>query len=130
MELMLFLFEFVALIGAITDNMVETGELATNDQGELYNVTKFDWSEADPWEKGIIIGVPVDWLLCVVAGNIDRTVSQPWEQTGENPGEWKSVAKSSFICEPLPSTIPIPISRYLSHRLQRKIYHSGGRVNR
>lgn len=106
-ELLLFTLEVLSLIVAFGENMVETGELATNDQGELYNVTEFDWSGADPWAKAIIIGVPVDWLFWWVAMITERTVSHPWEQTGEIPGEWKSVEN-----RPLSMDLSLPQFQY------------------
>ena len=107
LELLLFTAELILLIGALADGLVETGELATNDEGELYNVTDFDWNELDTWAIACIIGVPVDWLLWYVAMSTERTVSHPWKPAGEIPGKWESSAN-----QPLAISLSFPLFRY------------------
>ena len=94
-------------IWAYTDSMVETGQFKINDEGELYAVKRFDWDKANPWQKAILIGVPVDSILWLFTSSTEMKVHQPWKQAGEIPGKWESSAN-----QPLAISLSFPLFRY------------------
>ena len=89
-------------IWALVDNSVETGEVAVNDEGELYNVREFDWDGASSLQKAIIVGVPLDFLLYGAALGVEMKVREPWKQRGTFPGEWQLLRNHPYRIE-LPS---------------------------
>ena len=93
---------------AVFDNLVETGEVATNDQGELYNATEFDWRNATLLQKAIMVVVPLDCLLWVYyATEYEATAHEPWKRVETIPGEWESLAN-----HPLSINLSLPLFRY------------------
>ena len=86
-------------IWALVDNLVETGEVAVNDEGELYNVHKFDWDGANSLQKAIIVGVPLDFLLYGAALGVEMKVREPWKQSGTFPGEWQLLRNHPYRIE-------------------------------
>lgn len=89
-------------IWALVDNLVETGEVAVNDEGELYNVHKLDWDGASALQKAIIVGVPLDFLLYGAALGVKMKGREPWKEKGEFPGEWQFLRNHPYRIE-LPS---------------------------
>ena len=106
-ESILGLVTMVLWIWAYTDSMVETGQFKINDEGELYAVKRFDWDKANPWQKAILIGVPVDSILWLFTSSKEMKVHQPWKQAGEIPGKWESSAN-----QPLAISLSLPLFRY------------------
>ena len=86
-------------IWALVDNLVETGEVAVNDEGELYNVHEFDWDGANSLQKAIIIGVPLDFLLYGAALGVEMKVREPWKQKDPFPGEWQFLRNHPYRIE-------------------------------
>lgn len=86
-------------IWALVDNLVETGEIAVNDEGELYNVHEFDWDGANSLQKAIIIGVPLDFLLYGAALSVEMKVREPWKQRGTFPDEWQLLRNHPYRIE-------------------------------
>ncbi len=86
-------------IWALVDNLVETGEVAVNDEGELYNVHEFDWDGANSLQKAIIIGVPLDFLLYGAALSVEMKVREPWKHSGTFPGEWQLLRNHPYRIE-------------------------------
>ena len=86
---------------AVIDNLVETGEVKINDEGELYNVHEFDWDKANALQKAIIIGVPLDAILWVYyATEYKATVHEPWKREGEEiMGEWQLLRNHPYRIE-------------------------------
>ena len=101
-ELLLGLATSGLFVWALVDNFVETGEVAVNDEGKLYNVSKFDWDGASSLQKAIIVGVPLDFLLYGGALGVEMKVREPWKQRGTFPGEWQFLRNHSYRIE-LPS---------------------------
>ena len=81
---------------AFIDNLVETGEVAVNDEGELYNVTEFDWDGASSLQKAIIVGVPLDFLLYGGALGVEMKAREPWKNKGDFPGEWQPLSNHPY----------------------------------
>lgn len=86
-------------IWALVDNLVETGEVAVNDEGELYNVHEFDWDGASSLQQAIIVGVPLDFLLYGAALGVEMKVREPWKQRGTFPGEWQLLRNHPYRVE-------------------------------
>lgn len=89
------------LTWAVVDNLVETGEVKVNDEGELYNVTRLDWNGANPLHKAIMIGVPLDCLLWTYyATKYEAIVHEPWKNTSsEIRGEWQLLGDHPYRVE-------------------------------
>ena len=88
------------LTWAVVDNLVETGEVEVNDEGELYNVKHLDWNGANPLHKAIIIGVPLDCLLwAYYATEYKATAHEPWEKRSEITGEWQLLGDHPYRVE-------------------------------
>ena len=98
-ELLLGLATSGFFVWALVDNFVETGEIAVNDEGTLYNVTKFDWDGASPLQKAIIVGVPLDFLLYGAALGVKMKGHEPWKQRGTFPGEWQFLRNHPYRIE-------------------------------
>ena len=85
---------------AVFDNLVETGEIAVNDEGELYNVTEFDWDGASSLQKAIMVGVPLDSILWIYyATKYETTLHEPWMKSGDVPGEWQLLGNHPYRIE-------------------------------
>ena len=96
-ELLLGLTTSALFVWAFVDNLVETGEVAVNDDGELYNVTEFDWDGASSLQKAIIIGVPLDMVLAYYAGRAKMQVQEPWKKKGEFPEDkWQLLGNHPY----------------------------------
>ena len=87
------------LIWVLSDVLVETGEVAVNDDGELYNVTEFDWDRASSAQNAVLAGITLDAVLWWIAGNQTITVHEPWEKTGEVTGEWQLLRDQPYRLE-------------------------------
>ena len=98
-ELLLGLTTSGLFVWAFVDNLVETGEVAVNDEGELYNVSKFDWDGASPLQKAIIIGVPLDMVLSYYAGRAKMKVQEPWKRSGRVAGKWQFLQDHPYRVE-------------------------------
>ena len=88
-----------ALIWILSDVLVETGEVAVNDKGELYNVTDFDWSRMNSTQQAALTGISIDTFLWLLAINADVTVREPWRKSGEVKGEWQFLEKQPYRIE-------------------------------
>ncbi|RKU20927.1 hypothetical protein C6503_05445 [Candidatus Poribacteria bacterium] len=95
-ELLMGLTTSSLFVWAFVDNLVETGEVAVNDDGELYNVTEFDWDGASSLQKAIIIGVPLDMVLSYYAGRAKMKVQEPWKKKGEFPDAWQLLGNHPY----------------------------------
>ena len=99
-ELLLGLTTLGLFVWALVDSSVETGEVAVNDEGELYNVRRFDWDKANPLQKAIIIGVPLDMVLYYYAGKAKMKVHEPWKSKGDKVmGEWQLLRNHPYRIE-------------------------------
>lgn len=99
-ELLIGLTTSSLLVWAFVDNLVETGEVAVNDDGELYNVTEFDWDGASSLQKAIIIGVPLDMVLSYYAGRAKMQVHEPWRKKGDFPeNKWQPFQNHPYRIE-------------------------------
>ena len=87
------------LIWVLSDVLVETGEVAIDDEGELYDVTEFDWDRASPLQLAITAGIAVDTALWLLTRNSPVTVREPWKRTGEVTGEWQSLRNHPYRVE-------------------------------
>ena len=93
---------------AFFDNLVETGEVAINDKGELYNVHELDWGNATLLQKAIIVGVPLDLITWrYYANEYEATAHEPWKRVETIPGEWKPVTN-----RPLSIDLSLPQFQY------------------
>lgn len=99
LELLIGLASAGLLGWAVFDNLVETGEVAVNDEGELYDVTEFDWDGASSLQKAIMVGVPLDGILWYYATNYEKTLHEPWMKSGEVPGEWQLLGNHPYRIE-------------------------------
>ena len=84
------------LIWVLSDALVDTGEVAVNDDGELYNVTDFDWSRTSTIQKAAVVGISLDTALWYLASSSKMTVREPWRKTGETTGEWQLMSKQPY----------------------------------
>ncbi len=82
----------------LSDVLVETGEVAVNDEGKLYNVTEFDWSRTNSTQRAIMVAAPLDLILWGFAHG-DKTVREPWRKTSEVAGEWQFLEKHPYRLE-------------------------------
>ena len=87
------------LIWILSDVLVETGEVAVNDKGELYNVTEFDWSRMNSTQQAVLTGISIDTFLWLLAINADVTVREPWRKSGEVKGEWQFLEEHPYRIE-------------------------------
>ena len=103
LELLIALAEIGLLIWTLSDVLVETGEVAVNDEGELYNVSEFDWDNASPLQIASVAGVSLDALLWLYyATEYKATVHEPWGKIGEITGDWHLLRNHPYRIE-LPS---------------------------
>ena len=89
----------LATSGLFVWALAETGGIAVNDEGELYNVREFDWDGATSLQKAIIVGVPLDFLLWCGALGVEMKVREPWKQSGTFPGEWQFLRNHPYRIE-------------------------------
>ena len=88
------------LIWVLSDVLVETGEVAVDDEGELYNVTEFDWDRMSPLQMASLAGVSLDFILWVYyATQYEATVHKPWQNGGEVIGEWQLLRNHPYRIE-------------------------------
>ena len=86
------------LVWVLSDVVVKTGEVAVNDEGELYDVTKFDWSRMNSTQKVALAGISLDSIIWLFAHS-SKTVQEPWRKTGEVPGKWQFLQKHPYRIE-------------------------------
>lgn len=60
---------------------------------------RFDWEGTGFWNKAIMIGVPVDFVLYRLIGSIRRTHRTGWEQTGEVEGSLQGLRQQDYRIE-------------------------------
>lgn len=102
-ELVLGIVEAGLFGWALFDNLVETGEVAVNDDGELYNVSEFDWDRVTPLQYGIMAATTLDFIFWVYySTEYEATVHEPWKNKGEVSGEWEYLRNHPYRIE-LPS---------------------------
>ena len=90
----------VVLAGILAVVLVETGEVAVNDKGELYNVTEFDWSRLNSIQWAALGGISLDSLIWLATNNSDVTVREPWRKIKEPAkGEWQFLEKHPYRIE-------------------------------
>ncbi len=99
LEIVFGLAEIGLLAWAVSDNLVETGEVAVNDDGELYNKKDIDWNSVTPLQKGIIAGTILDSLIYLVAKEYEVTVHEPWKKSSEVPGQWEYLRNHPYRIE-------------------------------
>lgn len=87
------------LIWVLTDVLVDTGEVAVNDEGELYDVTEFDWSRMSSVQRVALGGIALDSVLWGIAYGQEVTVREPWQKRGEVTGEWQFLKKHPYRIE-------------------------------
>ena len=88
------------LIWALSDALVETGEVAVDDDGELYNVTEFDWARMSPLQMASVAGVFLDFTIWVYySTEYEATVREPWKSSGEITGEWQLLRNHPYRVE-------------------------------
>ena len=95
-EMMIGLAYTGLLIWVLSDILVETGEVAVNDEGELYDVTEFDWDRASPTQQAITAGISADILLWLIANSSEMTVREPWKRVGEVAGKWQLLPNHTY----------------------------------
>ena len=98
-EMMIGLAYTGLLIWVLSDILVETGEVAVNDEGELYDVTEFDWDRASPTQQAITAGISADILLWLIANSSEMTVREPWKRIGEVAGKWQLLPNHTYHVE-------------------------------
>lgn len=89
----------VYLAGILAVVLEDTGEVAVNDEGELYNVTEFDWSRLTSIHWAVLGGISLDTVLWLATNNTDVTVREPWRKSGEVAGEWEYLRKQPYRIE-------------------------------
>ncbi|MDE0315379.1 MAG: caspase family protein [Candidatus Poribacteria bacterium] len=87
------------LIWVLSDVLVKTGEVAVNDEGELYDVTEFDWGRMNSIQRIALAGIVVDSVLWGVAYGSNVTVREPWRKSGEVAGEWQFLKNHPYRIE-------------------------------
>ena len=60
---------------------------------------RFDWEGTSFWNKAIMIGVPVDFVLYRLIGSIRRTHRTGWAQTGEVAGSLQGLRQQDYRIE-------------------------------
>ena len=84
----------------LSDVLVDTGEVAVNDDGELYNVTEFDWDRMSPAQIVSVAGMSLDLILWTYyATEYKATVHEPWKSRGEVAGEWQLLRNHPYRVE-------------------------------
>ena len=100
LEILMGLTSVGLLSWAVFDNLVETGEVKINDEGELYNVRELDWNRTSALQKAIMIGVSIDAILWTYyATKYETTVHEPWKRKGEVMGEWQLLGNHPYRIE-------------------------------
>ena len=88
-----------ALIWVLSDVLVETGEVGVNDEGELYDVTEFDWDRASPLQLAITAGIALDTTVWLLTSRSPVTVREPWRKQSEVAGEWQFLRNHPYSVE-------------------------------
>ena len=93
------LAELLVLGWVLSDISVETGEVAVNDEGELYNVTEFNWSRASPLQIASVVGISLDGLFWLALSQSEAKISGPWRKSGEITGDWQLLGNHPYRIE-------------------------------
>ena len=81
------------------DNWTGSGVYIPDANGDLKENVSLNWGETALWEKAVLVGVPIDFLLSGFLHTTTQEFTMPWETRGERAGTWEIVQNHPYRIE-------------------------------
>ena len=81
------------------DNWAGSGVYIPDENGDLTENSSLQWGRTALWEKAVLIGVPIDFLLSGFLYTTTQELMLPWEKTGERAGAWEPMRDHPYRIE-------------------------------